>query len=74
MTKPNNPGFIGRLLQHLRDNMAANEHEHQTAQSGWDIYVRDIFVAHHQQHIARRARQKRKPWQLNKPTDNSTTR
>jgi len=71
MTTPNTPGFFGRLLQHVHASMAAIEQEHQTAGSGWDIYVRDIFVAHHQQHIARRASKKRKPWQLNKPSENA---
>ncbi len=70
MTTPNTVGFIGRLLQQVRSNMAAIEQEHRITQCGWDIYVRDIFVAHHQQHIARRANQKRKPWQLSIPTEN----
>jgi len=70
MTPPNTPGLTGRLLHHVRATMSAIEHEHQTSQCGWDIYVRDIFVAHHQRHIARRANQKRKPWQLSIPTEN----
>jgi hypothetical protein len=50
--------------------MATIEQQHKNAQCGWDIYVRDIFVAHHLQQSARRASQKRKPWQMAKRTEN----
>jgi hypothetical protein len=70
MTDQPIPGLIGRLLRHLRASMATIEQQHKNAQCGWDIYVRDIFVAHHLQQSARRASQKRKPWQMAKRTEN----
>lgn len=49
------------------------EREHLLLPCGWDIYVRDIYVASYQQDIERRASQKRKAWQHKKQPENPAT-
>jgi len=60
-----------RMVHTLIACTEANERDHLLAQVGWDIYIRDIFVASHQRQAARRASQKRKPWQQVKRPENS---
>ena len=52
-----------RLVYTLIAYTETIEQEHLQAQVGWDIYVRDIYVSSYRQQSARRANQKRKPWQ-----------
>lgn len=61
---------IDKVPSRLRHTLAANmehiEREHGLFQCGWDIYVRDIHVAHHLRETERRNKQPRKPWQQTK--------
>lgn len=47
----------------IKSYTEAIERQHLLSLSGWDIYVRDIFVASHLKESAHCASQKRKPWQ-----------
>lgn len=63
-------GLMARFRYALLANTEQIEREHRLAQAGWDIYVQDIFVASYQKDSARRASQKRKPWQQVKRPEN----
>lgn len=63
-------GTASRLLFTLIAYTETNAREHLLAQVGWEHYIRDILVANHQRQAARRAGQKRKPWQQVKRPEN----
>lgn len=63
-------GLTANLVYTLRAYTEAVEQQHLLSQSGWDTYVRDIFVASHLQASAHRAGQKRKPLQQVKRPEN----